>query len=706
MEFYRTGWPAGEAPQETTSFVGRRTELLGTAWALAEARLVTLTGVGGVGKTRLALRAAREARTAFPDGVWLVELSSLPRTERCDSELLALMVMEALRLADQTTRPATEVVCEWLADKHLLLVLDCCEHLIPACAHLAGNLLTAAPGLRILATSRQPLGTRGERVLAVPPLPVPGRDRPPADAEDGQDAVALFLQRAADTAPDRAADTAAHAVVREICARLEGVPLAVELAAARLPELTLTQLRAHLKARFEVLAADPDAYGDGEPRHQALRTTIGWSHELCAPLERLLWARLSVFAGGFDQEAARAVCAGGPLAAADVPRLLDTLVGKSLLQRRLYVTGLVRYTMLDTVREFGAQWLAGLGEERATARRHRDHYLDLARRADAAWGGPGQVAWHVRTVVEHANFRTALDFCLTGGEGQAALELGGALWFFWFACRYAREGRHYLDQILARWPEPEPARSKAVWACGAAALVQGDDDAAARLGKVFRADAEAAGTPAMLTAAAHLDGTVLVLRGQHTEAAAAYDAAPYPQDHDGEYAGARLVLRAARAFVHALMGEFADAAAVADAVRAECDQRGERWSRAWADYVHGLAARGLGRPEEADVHARAALEGKALLHDSLGIGMALDLLASVAADSGHGQRAARLLGTAQQVWNTLGRSQIGVPELVAARTACEHQAREAIGDGAYEAAFRTGLQTSIDDSLAYALHHT
>ncbi|WP_052862894.1 ATP-binding protein [Streptomyces niger] len=706
MEFYRAGWAAGEAPEETTSFVGRRTELLGTARALREARLVTLTGVGGVGKTRLALRAAREVRAAFPDGVWLVGLSSLARTEQHASELLALTVMEALHLADQTTCPAAEVVCEWLADKHLLLILDCCEHLAPACAHLAGNLLTAAPGLRILATSRQPLGTRGERVVAVPPLPVPGQDRPPADAEDGQDAVALFLQRAAGTAPGLAADAAAREAVAEICARVEGIPLAIELAAARLPDLTLTQLRAHLKARFEVLATGPDACGAGEPRHQALRTTIGWSHELCAPLERLLWARLAVFADGFGQEAAQAVCAGGPLAAADVPRLLDALVGKSLLQRRAYMTGLVRYAMLDTVREFGADWLAALGEEEATARRHCDHFLGLARRAAAAWIGPGQVARYVRTVAEHANFRAALDFCLTQDERQAALELGGALWFFWFACGYAREGRHHLDQILARWPEPGPARSKAVWACGAAAIAQGDADTTLRRAGELRVAAETADSPAMLTAAAWLNGAGLLLLGKHTEAAAVFDAAPDTRDHGSPYAGARLTLRVARAFVHAALGEFADAIAVADTLRAECDIRGELWAKAWADYMRALAARGLGRPEEADVHARAALEGKALLHDSLGIGTALDLLASVAADSGHGQRAARLLGTAQQVWDTLGRAQIGVPELVAARAACEHQVREAIGDGAYEAAFRKGLEISIKDGLIHALRQT
>ncbi|MER6693488.1 ATP-binding protein [Streptomyces minutiscleroticus] len=582
MEFYRGDWPAGEVPEETTGFVGRRAELIRAGCALQETRLVTLTGVGGVGKTRLALRAAAGLRATFPDGVWLVELSPVPRTGRHDTELLALIVMEALRLADQTTRPATEVVAEWLADKRLLLLLDCCEHLTAPCADLVGDLLSAAPGLRILATSRQPLSARDERVMTVPPLPVPRPGRPQGGPGQEEDAVALFLQRAADAAPGLATDAAARAVVAEICVRLEGLPLAIELAAARLPELTLDQLRADLHSRFEVLAADPEAYGDGEPRHQALRTTIGWSHELCAPLERLLWARLSVFAGGCDREAAQAVCAGGPLSAEEVPRLLDGLVAKSLLQRRAHVTGTVRYAMLDTVREFGADWLAGLGEAGAIARRHRDHFLALARRADAEWVGPHQVAWCWRAVVDHANFRAALDHCLTEGEEQAALELGGALWFSWFACGYARAGRHYLDRALARWTDPGPARSRAVWACGVAAVAQGDAHTTARLGKEFRVCAEAAGSPAMLTAAAYLDGLGLLLHGQPAEAAAVFDATDYTRAHSSAYAGARLMVWATRGFVHVALGEFADAAAAADALRTECGRRGERWARAWA----------------------------------------------------------------------------------------------------------------------------
>ncbi|GGZ42794.1 ATP-binding protein [Streptomyces poonensis] len=703
MEFFRADWPAGEVPVETTSFVGRRAELIEIGCTLEEARLVTLTGVGGVGKTRLALRAAAGLRAAFPDGVHLVELSPVPRAEHHDTNLLALTVMEALRLEDQTTRPALEVVSEWLADKHLLLLLDCCEHLTVPCAHLAGELLTAAPGLRILATSRQPLGSPAERVLAVPPLPLPGPDHA-GGIGDRDGAVALFLHRTVDLMPGLAADDAGRKTVTDVCARLEGIPLAIELAAARLPELTPHQLLERLQARFEVLTADED--GGGEPRHQALRTTIGWSHELCAPLERLLWARLSVFAGGFDRDAAQDVCAGGPLAAADVPRLLDGLAARSLLRRQTAGAGVARYTMLDTVREFGAQWLAGLGEDQATARRHCAHFLAFARQADAAWVGPDQSAWYQRTATDHANFRAALDRCLTRGDGHTALELGASLWFFWLACGFLREGRHYLDRALARFPEPSPVRSKAVWACGATALAQGDTDAVLRLGKEFRATAEATADPAMLIAAAHLTATRLVLCGENAQAATVFDATPYAQDHGRAYIGARFLAWPVRAFAHVALGEFAAAAAVADALRAECVQRGDRWARAWADYVRALAALALGHPNEAATHARAALEGKALLHDSTGMATALDLLASVAAADGRGEQAARLLGIAQRLWNSVGRNQLGIPALVAARRASERQARDAGGDAVYETAYRKGLEGSINDGLAYALHAT
>ncbi|MGW2231445.1 ATP-binding protein [Streptomyces formicae] len=681
--------------------MGHRRELAVIQALLSGAgpRLVTLVGVGGVGKTRLALEAAAGLQPALRNGAWLVELSPLRQ-----GALLPHAVAEELPLADQTTQPMLEVLADYLAGRELLLVLDTCEHLADACTLMLPVLLRAAPGLRVLATSRRALNVVGEQVLTVEPLPMPEPDAPAASRAD---AVVLLAERAARSAPGLACADDDLAGLVALSRRLEGLPLAIELAAARLDELSVEELTARLDDRFAVLGQSDEAvYGTMPPWHQALRTAIGWSHELCSPAERLLWARLSVFAGTFDAEAARAVCADRHLPESRVAGLLDSLAQKSILTWRPTVAG-ERYGMLDTLREYGMDWLRHLGEEDEARCRHRIHYRALALRADAAWMSPAQITWYERTVADHANFRAALDFCLGEGEdGLTALELGGALWFFWLACGAQHEGRHYLDQALVRHRAPSPARIKAVWACAAIALGQGDLDTVARLGKGFRADAEAMADPGMLVAAAHLDGGHHALSGQPAQAAELFDAAPYTQEHGEAYVGARFLAWTLRVFTHTNLGEFAQAAAAASALSTKCVERGERWGRAWADYVRGLAACGLGRPEDGAAYARAALEGKALLHDNIGIATAIDLLASMSAATGRGERAARLLGVGQQTWDTIGRTQLGIPELLAAREACERQAREAVGDAAYEAAYRKGLEDSIDAGIAYALRQT
>ncbi|MFD3577605.1 ATP-binding protein [Streptomyces sp. NPDC058644] len=681
--------------------VGRRTELAEVVRLVkGPARLVTLTGVGGVGKTRLALEAAARLRPAFWDGVWLVELSPLSQ-----GEALPYAIVEALPLVDQTTRPMLDVLAEYLADRELLLVLDTCEHLADECALTVQALMRAAPGLRILATSRRPLNVPGAEVLTVEPLPIPGPGDPAAAAE--ADAVVLLAERAAQRVPGLAADAAGRADLVGLARRLEGLPLAIELAAARLGELSVRELTERLDDRFAVLGdTDKVVHGAQPPWHQALRTAIGWSHQLCSPAERLLWARLSVFAGTFDAEAARMVCADWHLPADRITGLLAALVDKSIVAWQPTAGG-ERYRMLDTLREYGADWLRRLGEAEELRCRHRTHYRALALRADAAWMGPDQLAWYERASADHSNFRTALDFCLgEGDDGDAALELAGALWFLWLACGLQHAGRHYLDRALQQYPTPSPARSKAVWACGAIALGQGDLDTVAVRTQELRADAEASADPAMLVAAAHLEGGYLGLSGQPAQAAAVFDAAPYTRDHGAAYSGARFLVWTIRVFAHTNLGEFAQAAAAADAMRAQCLTCGDRWAQAFADYVRGLAALGLGQLDEATAYARASLQAKALLRDSIGIGTSIDLLASITAATGRGEPAARLLGIGQQAWNAIGRNQLGVPELLAARQACERQARDSIGDDAYEAAFRKGMEDSIDDGITYALHQT
>ncbi|MFD4479709.1 ATP-binding protein [Streptomyces sp. NPDC058471] len=732
-----THLPSGHLPSETTSFIGRTAELSAIEVLLGESRLVTLTGVGGVGKSRLALRAARRAERVFAHGARLIQLAPLR-----EASLLGAVLLEELCLADQSTRPAEDVVAEWLADKQLLLVLDSCEHLVEACARLVRTLLDAAPRLRVLVTSRQPLGLPGERSLEVCPLPVPPPLTEGNAAPEYSDALALFADRAATSTAAAASDSAyepgaaGQASAAAVCRRLDGIPLAIELAAAQLGELSVEQLNDRLQHRFEALSVQDGARITDLPRHRTLRTTIGWSHELCEPLERLLWARLSVFIGGFDLSGARAVGAGGPISAGEVERLLDSLATKSLVRRRTHSEpgaedgseegadtdplGPPRYGMLDTVREYGAHWLSELGEAETARRRHRDFYRELMLRADAEWMGPRQVSWYTRLAADHANLRTALDFCLTRGEGVAALEMGGALWFFWFACGFAREGRHYLEQALDLCHEPGPERSKALWACGLAALGQGDVDAVFRLASALRESVGGAGAPDA-HAASYLECAALTLRGDQRRAAALLDAVRESPGEVGEageagqvgagksggaFREAWLLLKVTHSFVHVHRGNFTAAADTADELCARSEQLGERWMRAWAEYTRALASAALGHPSEAAAHARRALEGKALLHDSLGTVMAIDLLASTAAASDRGRHAARLLGIGQHLWQAIGPSQMGSPELRAARRESELLSRKSIGDTAYEEEYRTGLDAGAADGVAYALAAT
>ncbi|MER5810702.1 NB-ARC domain-containing protein [Streptomyces sp. NPDC002033] len=669
----------GNLPPEAAGFVGREPELTRLEALLDDRRLITLTGVGGVGKTRLARRAV--ARTAArPDGIWWVRLSPLR-----DPQLLTATVAHAVGLADHSAHPLDEELCAWMADKELLLVLDTCEHLVSAVRHLAAELLQSAPGLTVLTTSRERLGSPGESVLEVLPLPFEGPD---------SDALALFKARALAAAPGAAAvfaDPGRIHVAAEVCRRLDGIPLALELAGARLRLWSVEQLAQRLGTRFEVLKGGRAAR---PPRHRTMRTAIGWSHELCEPVERLLWARLSVFTGDFDVAAARAVCSGGPLAPARVERVLDGLVAKSVVRRSEERGAGARYLMLDTIREFGHDWLAELGEVAAVADRHAHWYATLCRAADQGWLGPGQVDWYRRTTAEHAQLRTALEHLLAA-DPAAALEMAGALWFFWFACGHVHEGRGFLDRALAGAPPGGAAYAQGLWAAGLTMLLQGDMDRARETGARCTRVAAGLADPEPELRAAYL-GAVSVLMPGDPETALALAGPRARAGHGGRTSGPGwLLCRLATGYALCDLGRFEEAAEEARGLRESCAELGERWLRAYADYILAVAALGLGQHGEAARHVRAMLSGKRLLGDRFGIALGLDVLAAAVAGLGDGELAARLLGTGHAWWRTVGRPQMGgSPSLTALRDQGERQARAAIGDAAYESAFLAGAAAS------------
>jgi non-specific serine/threonine protein kinase len=409
---------SGGLPAEVTGFVGRRAELAQLTGLLQTARLVTVTGPGGVGKTRVAFRAAALAAGRYPDGVRLVELSGLR-----DAELLPRNVAAGLGLPQSDSQ--LDAVLDSLHERQLLLILDTCEHLLDACAMFADAVLRACPGVTVLATSRQPLDVPGEHSCPVPPLPVPDSpksasrapsSRGPAEDESG-DAVELFAQRAAAAVPGFAVTAGNRAVVIRVCRRLDGIPLAIELAAVRLRALPLEQLAERLESRFRVLGGGRRS---GLPRHQTLRTAIEWSHDLCTPAERALWARLSVFAGAFDVAAAEDVCADASLVREDVVEALVGLVDKSVLLRE--DDGGTRYRLLDTLREFGGEQLAASGGEPEFQARHVTRYLAMAEHFGNHVFDDDQLGRYRAVRREHADIRAAIQYALAlpGGDGEAA----------------------------------------------------------------------------------------------------------------------------------------------------------------------------------------------------------------------------------------------------------------------------------------------
>ncbi|MGW0794659.1 ATP-binding protein [Streptomyces sp. NPDC002692] len=664
----------------TTSFVGRDSELDTVRTALTRHRAVTLTGGGGVGKSRLALRVAEQVRDLYADGVWWIDLSNL-----YDDRLFTATVCDAVDLLDHNPRTPIEALREWLTGQQVLLVFDCCERVLASCRSLVSELLQVAPRSTVLATSRKPLGVDDEHRIDVAPL---------STEDGGGDAVRLFRERCATAAPDLALDTpASTAAVTAICRRLEGIPLAVELACARLRESSLTEIAERLGSRLDTLV-DETAW---PKRHRALRTAIGWSHELCSPLERLLWARLSVFRGPVEVADAESVCAGGPLAAHDIPRLLDRLADQSVLQRVD-----TRYRMLDTLCEYGAMWLTELGEETTLVRLHASHFATMLAEAEAGWLSGQQVAWYARISASHADIRAALDH-LIEEDGEAAVEMAGRTGLFWPCCGHLHESRDYLERALALDTPKGPSRTRALWALGITLTLQGDHATALRVGEDCAEAAREDGTPQSALFAAHTLGLTHLMAGRPQAAYDVSDHALITRGTSPPSGAPQLCCMVIRTFAHSALGRLAEAYEAAIGLRRLSIRYGEHWARSYA--FHQLAYIDLlqGRAHDAELHARAMLTSKHNLNDNLGIALALDLLTGANAAQGNGIGAARTSGTGNSYWRMLGHPNRGTPELAEVRDQWELQARTAAGDDAYDRAFRDALNRDAELGLALVL---
>ncbi len=446
-------------PLEATSFVGREREIDQVRRLLPTTRLLTLTGAGGCGKTRLALRVAAELGDAYPDGIWLVELAAL-----ADPGAVPWAVASALGIPTIPGRSLVDSLVVGLGSRTVLLVLDNCEHVVTATAELVDALLRRCPRLRVLATSRERLSSPGETTLRVPSLglPPPG-EPPPAERLPDYEAVRLFIERALAARPDFVVTESNAPLITDICRRLDGMPLAIELAAARVRSFAIEQIAARLDDSFRLLTAGPRTV---MPRQQTLRATMDWSYALLSEPERALLRRLSVFAGGWTCEAAEAVCAGDGIEPYAVLDLLTQLVDKSLVvaeeQHRT-----VRYRMLETIRQYSREKLAEAGEETSTRDRHLACFLRLAEEAEPKLRGSECRATLQHLEEEHDNLHAALEWSLSPTRGDdAALRLSGGLAWFWWLRSHHDEGYRWLARALAASPARSAVRMKALHGAG------------------------------------------------------------------------------------------------------------------------------------------------------------------------------------------------------------------------------------------------
>ncbi|HLF28682.1 MAG TPA: tetratricopeptide repeat protein [Anaerolineae bacterium] len=478
--------PRNNLPLQLSRFIGREQEIDEVKQLLSALRLVTLTGAGGSGKTRLALQVAIELLQTFPDGAWLVELAPLS-----DPALVPQAVASTLELREQSERPVIDSLSDYLHGRRLLLVLDNCEHLLQPCAELIQRLLQACPDLSVLATSREAIGITGESAWMVPSLSAPDPQQLSTHTADlvpallQYEAIRLFVERASAVQPTFALTTQNALTVAQICHRLDGIPLAIELAAARLKALTVEQIAARLDDRLNLLTVGSRT---ALPRHQTLRGAIDWSYGLLSEIERVLLAHLSVFAHGWTLEAAEFVCqddaqsptiphhlpprSGGSPLTLPPSAVLDTLthlVDKSLVIVEQHQNQ-ARYHFLETIRQYAQEKLAESDEAERVQARHVSYYLNMVETAEPHLRDAEQLTWLERLEDEHDNLRAALEWSLARGRTEAALRLVGALARFWYLRGYWSEGREWLQRVLARQDSQTDAlkaeRAKALYGAG------------------------------------------------------------------------------------------------------------------------------------------------------------------------------------------------------------------------------------------------
>jgi predicted ATPase/DNA-binding CsgD family transcriptional regulator len=683
--------PPDNLPHELSSFVGREEALTEIERLLSSHRLVTLTGPGGSGKTRLALQVGRGLAEAFADGTWIVELASLS-----DPELVEPAVASALGVREAPGRTLGEQLVEHLRSKMMLLVVDNCEHLIEACAALAGALLGVCPDLRILATSREALGVAGEVCWLVPPLSSP--EHPPAAVEElaGCEAVRLFVERANAVVTSFELDEENAPAVAEVCRQLDGIPLAIELAAVRTKVLSVEQISARLDESFGLLRS---ASRTAPPRQQTLRATMDWGYDLLPEEEKALFRELAVFAGGFTLAAVEEVC--GSVEKDDVLELLSRLVDKSLVVVGRW-NGEARYRSLEMVRQYASEKLEESKDAEEVRRRHAVWFVALTERAELQ--GPRQVEWLERLGAEYGNLRAAMCWLLGKGEIATAVRLAWALWYFWLLSReHLGEGRRWVEEILTRSEAlPADPRAKALYLGAAVSYGYDSPERIQRLleesAPLFRLAGNRQGEAIVMGSLAF----PLWMQGDVEQAATLLEESVGTLREVGDEWHASFML-AHLGIIYLNRGDRARAERYLEESLVLSRRVGQKFSTCTSLYNLGLIAQAGGDRERAARMYAGGLELAVDMDDKADAAYFMEGLAEVAGERGEPERAVRLFAAAEALLEAAG-----TPLYVHAHDRALHErAKDALryrlNETTFEAARAEGRAMTPEGAVAYAL---
>jgi non-specific serine/threonine protein kinase len=682
-------------PTRLSSFVGRAQDTAEVARLLTMSRLVTLTGAGGCGKTRLAEHVARTTTAPIADDIWYVPLAALS-----DGALVPRAVASVLGLPEQPDQPVADSLVGYLAPLHGLLILDNCEHLLDACAQLTMTLLSACQDVRVLATSREPLNVDGESVWVVPSLSVPPADTPISQLLS-YDAIRLFCDRAEASSSAFHLSSGNAVSVAHICQQLDGIPLAIELAAARLKALTAEQIATRLDDALRLLTVGKRG---APPRHQTLRAALEWSDALLPQAERTLFHRLSVFAGGFSLDAAAAVCEVAHRAGSEVLDRLAPLVDKSLVQvvSQPYPAAMLRYRLLETMRQYGSEHTRRAGELEVLCERHAEFYLALAAVEWPQLVGEQQAQWLAQLETEHDNLRAALAWSLSAaGHPELGLSLAAALCWFWWTHGYLSEARHWLSQALAA-PLHSRTRMRAQALCWAGIFGAGMQrdlrQAATLLEESLALSQELQLLGEMSWASVNL-ARVAEQAGETAKAEqlAAHGVA-LSRDLGDPWAIAQALERYGE--VVRFQGDFARAAALYDESLALSCARGDK--RNIATLLHNLGHVHLHRRDigQAAVHFADSFALAHEIHDQRRVVMCLEGVACSAAQAGRAKEAAALFGAAHVLRQRLGAA-FEAADLVAYNRSVAH-AHISLGQAVWNECYAAGEKMSQDEALQHA----